>query len=272
MVLSISNLAATETALKVMAESVSNRLEVAKNLACSEETKGEVKKFRATLKKDFEDLERERKARTAEYEEPLKRFKALYDQYITAPYKAADVALKAKIDEVEAAQKAKKREAIETYATELLQMYALDWLDVNRIIPAVTLSTSEKSLKEAVKSVVEKIRSDVECIKATDDSEMFAEYMNCLDIGKAKITVLERQRAIEAAKKATVAYEEQEAIDKEAEKKIEQLAPPTVVPELEEKTYTMTFTVSGTIKQLRALKTFMTENNIEFKNGGNNNE
>ena len=59
----------------------------------------------------------------------------------------------------------------------------------------------------------------------------------------------------------------QEEIYKEAEKKIEQLAPPVEVEE--EKTYTMTFTVSGTIEQLKALKAFMISNNIDFINGGN---
>ena len=37
----------------------------------------------------------------------------------------------------------------------------------------------------------------------------------------------------------------------------------------EEKKYTMTFTVSGTMEQLKALKAFMIENNINFTNGGN---
>ena len=80
------------------------------------------------------------------------------------------------------------------------------------------------------------------------------------------MAVVERQHAIEAAEKAKTAYNQQEELDREAEKRIEQLAPPTVVQE--EKTYTMTFTVSGTLEQLKALKAFMIENNINFTNGG----
>ena len=238
-------------------------------MACTEETKQAVKKYRAELKKEFEELENERKEKTAEYEKPLEAFKAVYRDYIATPYKQADQALKTKIDEVETAQKDAKRKAIESYAKELIQAYALDWLDVSRVIPNVTLSASEKSLKKAVKDAADKIKQDIDCINSiSNNAEFMAEYMKCLSLAQAKMTVVERQHAIEQAEKATGAYQKQEEIYQEAEKKIDQLAPPEIVPEQEEKTYQMTFTVSGTIEQLKAIKAFMIENNINFTNGG----
>ena len=48
----------------------------------------------------------------------------------------------------------------------------------------------------------------------------------------------------------------------------EEEASPEETEKAVEKTYTMTFTVSGTIEQLKALKSFMLENCIKFTNGG----
>ncbi len=147
----------------------------------------------------------------------------------------------------------------------------MDWLDAGRIIPAITLSASEKSLKAAVKEKVDKIKADIDCIHLIDDSgEMFAEYINFLDLAMAKTTVERRKKTIEEAEKAKATYSQQEEVIQQAEEKVDMLAPPTVKEEKpeEEKKYTMTFTVTGTIQQLKAIKAFLIENNIEFKNGG----
>ena len=268
--ISITELSITEQSLQRSASQIEGRLSAALQMACTEETKAAVKKYRAELSKQFAEFEAERKEKTAEYEKPLKQFKELYDRYITKPFKNADTALKIKISEVENVQRAEKTAAVEDYAAELITAYSLSWLDVSRIMPNITLSASEKSLKKAVKDSADKIKSEVDCINAiSDNAELMAEYMKCLNLAQAKLTVVERQHAIEQAEKAKSAYIQQEEIYKEAEKKIEQLAPPEIVPEQEEKTYSMTFTVSGTIEQLKALKDFMIDNNIDFKNGGN---
>jgi hypothetical protein len=263
----ISELSVTKQNLQRIADDIKVKLEIAEKMACTEETKQAVKKYRADLKKEFEELETERKEKTREYEKPLEEFKSVYSRLISEPFKAADQVLKNKIDEVETAQKGAKREAVESYATELIQSYALDWLESSRIMPNVTLSVSEKSLKKEVKDKVEKIKSEVDCINAiSDNSELMAEYMKCLSLAQAKMTVVERQHTIEAAEKATAVYTQQEQIKQEVVERIEQLAPPVEVEEV--KTYTMTFTVNGTIEQLKALKAFMLENNITFANGG----
>lgn len=276
---SIQNVSETEKSLMAISAECADRLRLAENLACTEETKQTAKKLRAELNKEFSKYEAERKEKTAEYEKPLKQFRELYDRYITNPFRNADTALEIKISEVEDVQRAEKTAAVEDYAAELITMYSLNWLDVSRIMPNITLSASEKSLKTAVKEKLDKIKADVDCINLIDESgEMFSEYMNCLDLGQAKTRVIERQKAIEAAEKAKAAYEKQAEVQKEAENKVNMLAPPTeeeepapkeVTEKAVEKTYTMTFTVSGTMEQLKKLKAFMIENNINFSNGGN---
>ena len=269
-IISITELSVTEQALKQINAEQKQRLDGALQMACTEETKQAVKKYRTELKKTFEELEAERKEKTAEYEKPLKDFKAMYDEYISKPFKEADSALKQKIDEVEKVQKDAKREAVESYARELIQAYALTWLDVYQVMPNITLSASEKALKKQVKDTVDRIKSEVDCINAMpDSSELMAEYMNCLNLADAQMIVTQRKKAIEQAEQAKAAYKEQEEVKQEVTERIEQLTPPVEVEE--EKTYTMTFTVSGTIEQLKALKAFMINNNITFTNGGNNN-
>lgn len=266
-ILSIVNLPQTEQALKEISERCKDRLKLAEQMACTEETKQAAKKLRAEINKEFSEYEAERKKRTAEYEKPLKMFKNLYEQYIAEPFRNADIALKVKINDVETLQKEEKTLEVKEYADELKLAYALDWLETERIMPNVTLSASVKSLKTSVKERLDKIKSDVDCIGVIDNSgEMFAEYMNCLDLATAKMTVEKRKKAVEEAEKAKATYSQNEETNRQAEQKIEMLAPPTVVQE--EKTYTMTFTVSGTMEQLKALKAFLIENNIEFENGG----
>ena len=270
-IISITELSVTEQALKQINAEQKQRLDGALQMACTEETKQAVKKYRTELKKTFEELEAERKEKTAEYEKPLKDFKAMYDEYISKPFKEADSALKQKIDEVEKVQKDIKREAVENYARELIQAYALTWLDVYQVMPNITLSASEKALKKQVKDTVDRIKSEVDCINAMpDSSELMAEYMNCLNLADAQMIVTQRKKAIEQAEQAKAAYKEQEEVKQEVTERIEQLTPPVEVEE--EKTYTMTFTVSGTIEQLKALKAFMIANNINFTNGGNSND
>lgn len=273
-VISITELSTTEQSLQRIASQIEGRLSAALQMTCTEETKRAVKKYRAELSKQFAEFEAERKEKTAEYEKPLKEFKAMYDEYISTPFKKADQALKQKIEEVETVQKDAKREAVESYARELIQAYTLDWLDISRIMSNITLSASEKSLKKAVKDSADKIKADVDCINAiSDNAELMAEYMKCLNLAQAKLTVVERQHAIEAAEKAKAAYTQNEEVNRQAEEKVDMLAPPVIEEEKpKEKKYTMTFTVSGTIEQLKTLKSYMIENNIEFKNGGNNNE
>ena len=268
-VLSIVNLQQTEQTLKGISERCKDRLKLAESMACTEETKQAAKKLRAELNKEFSEYEAERKERSAEYEKPLKMFKDIYNQYIAEPFRNADIALKIKINDVETAQREEKALEVKEYADELKQAYSLDWLETERIMPSVTLSASAKSLKAAVKERLDKIKSDIDCIGVIDDSgEMFAEYMNCLDL--AAIAVEKRKKAVEEAEKAKAAYNQQETVNRQAEEKVNMLAPPTTTEEEkpEEKKYTMTFTVSGTMEQLKAIKAFLIENNIEFKNGG----
>ena len=279
--ISIYDLSVTEKNLQRIAEECREKIEAAKAMACTEETKQAVKKTRTELKKKFEEYETERKVRTAEYEKPLKDFKTLYDKYIKIPFTEADAALKRKIDDVEDIQKLEKANNVMVYAIELIKAYSLDWLgpDVMHIMPKINLTDSETKLQKQVTATLDRIKKDVDYInKLESKDEILAEYMESLDMTQALDTVERRKQAILKAQQTSQTYTEQENIKYEVEETVTQLAPPVVEEETPEENisempaFKMTFTVTGTMQQLKALKAFLIENNIEFKNGGNTNE
>ena len=277
-IISITDLSVTEQNLQKIARECADKIEIAKAMACTEDTKQAVKKTRTELKKKFEEYETERKERTAEYEKPLRDFKVLYDKYIKIPFTEADAVLKKKIDDVEDVQKAEKYDKVKAYAQELITAYCLNWLDVDRVIPKVTITKSQTALEKEIISVIDRIKNDVDSISQTNDGdEILAEYMNCLNLAQARMGVMQRKRDIEKAQQASQTYTEQENLKREIEENVTQLAPPVVEETPEENisempVFQMTFTVTGTLAQLRAIKAFLIENNIEFKNGGNKNE
>jgi len=275
-IISITDLSVTEQNLQKIARECADKIATAKAMACTEDTKQAVKKTRTELKKKFEEYETERKARTAEYEKPLKDFKALYDKYIKSPFAEADAALGKKISDVETAQKYEKYDNVKAYAVELITAYGLNWLDADVIMPNVTLSKTQTALEKEVKAVIERIKKDVDYINRLDTKdEVFAEYMENLDLTQTLDTVEKRKQAILKAQQTVQTYTEQESIKQEVEENVTQLAPPVVEEETPEENisempvFIMTFTVTGTLEQLRAVKAFLVENGIEFKNGGN---
>ena len=236
---------------------------VAVAMECSEENKQEVKKIRTALTKEFNALEESRKgvkkAILAEYE----AFEKVYKECVTLPYKAADEALRSKIEVVETEQKKSKYDEVERYAKELLIANGLNWLSSGRIMPKVTLTASEKALKEQVKQTVDNIALEVKVIG--EDIELLTEYQKSLNLAAAKITVIERHRAIEAAKQAAEQKAKHDEQFDKAEERAEMLMPPEV--EQEEQRVTTSFKVRGTMAQLKALKAFIVENNIEIIGG-----
>lgn len=277
--ISIHDLSVTEQNLQKIAAECADRINAAKAMACTEDTKQAVKKTRTELKKQFESYESERKTLTAEYEKPLKDFKALYDKYIKIPFAEADAALGKKISDVEMAQKSEKYDNVKAYAVELITAYGLNWLEADVIMPNVTLSKSQAAYEKEVKAVIERIKKDVDYINRLDaKDEVFAEYMGNLNLTQTLDAIERRKQAIIKAQQTVQTYTEQESIKQEVEENVTQLAPPVVEEETPEENisempvFTMTFTVTGTLEQLKAIKAFLVENNIDFRNGGKTNE
>lgn len=276
-IIEIKQLPIIEERLQTLKMEIEKKTDAALAMKCTEDTVKTVKKTRAELTKELNEYETRRKYVKAQIEAPYKAFNAIYEECVTVPFKNADKALKSKIDSVENGLKGQKKEKIRFYAEELKKAYALNWLDVERVIPNVTLSASETSLTSAVAEKMEKISMDCECISGLDNAdeaaELLAEYKKTLNLAQAKLTVQNRKKEIEKARSDAQKTAKQEEIKRKMEEKVEMLAPPAVKetsnePPVEEvKVYQMTFTVRGTKEQLKAIKSFIIDNNIEIIGG-----
>lgn len=253
---------------------VTAKVEQALSLVCTEDTVKDVKKVRSDLNKELKDYEDRRKAVKTAIMKPYNDFEEIYKDCISDTYKKADTELKGKIDSVENELKKKKRIEVLCYFAELCEANSLDFITFENANINVTLSASMKSLKEQAKAFVDKIVGDLNLIDTQEHKdEILYEYKQSLNVSNAITTVANRYKAIEEAKAREEERKAREQAEAEAVAKVEEVveavAPPTVEPIAppveEEKTYTLKFTVRGTMPQLKALKEFLNNGGYDYE-------
>lgn len=246
---------------------VTAKVEQALSLVCTEDTVKDVKKVRSELNKELKDYEERRKAVKKAIMTPYEQFEMVYKDCISDTYKKADTELKGKIDSVENELKEQKKAEVKGYFDELCESNSLDFITFENANINVTLSASMKSLKEQAKAFVDKIVDDLNLIDTQEHKDdILYEYKQSLNVSNAITTVANRYKAIEEAKAREQAEAETAA---KVESVVESAAPPTVEPIAppveEEKTYTLKFTVHGTMPQLKALKEFLNNGGYDYE-------
>lgn len=253
---------------------VTAKVEQALSLVCTEDTVKDVKKVRSDLNKELKDYEERRKAVKTAIMKPYNDFEEIYKDCISDTYKKADTELKGKIDSVENELKEQKKAEVKGYFDEYLTATGIDFVTFENANINVTLSASMKSLKEQAKAFVDKIVDDLNLIDTQENKdEIMYEYKQSLNVSNAITTVANRYKAIEEAKAREEERKAREQAEAEAVAKVEEVveavAPPTVEPIAppveEEKTYTLKFTVRGTMSQLKALKEFLTNGGYDYE-------
>lgn len=248
-----------EENLKAMSEIIDSKVENANKLVANEETKQELKNVRAELNKEFAELETQRKEIKNKVLKPYEDFENIYKEFISSKYKYADETLKAKIDSVENTLKEEKEDKVKSYFNELVAQKKIDFVNYEQLGIKVTLSTSEKSLKEQVKAYIDKVSSDLQTIWNLDNcNEVLVEYKKTLDLNQSIQEVAERHKELER-------IEETKSVEKTTEKpipKVEQLAKPK---EVDTKIYTFKLIVKGNREKLIALRNFLQEGGYEYE-------
>lgn len=249
---------------------VAAKVDFALRLVCTEDTVKDVKKVRSELNKELAEYEASRKAVKKAILTPYEQFEVVYKDCVSDTYKKADTELKRKIDSVENELKAQKAAEVKAYFDEYLQSKGIDFATFENAHINVTLSASMKSLKEQAKAFIDKIAGDLALIDTQEHKdEILYEYKQSLNVSNAITTVANRYKAIEAAKAAEEERKAREQAAAEAAAKVEAVAPPTVEPIAppveEEKTYTLKFTVRGTMPQLKALKEFLNNGGYDYE-------
>ena len=256
--------------LAAKSKEIDEKTAEALSMICTEETVKTVKALRASLTKDFAELEAQRKAVKDAIMAPYNTFEKCYVDLISSKFKSTDDKLKAKVVEVESGLKSEKEAEVKAYYDEYAASLHVSSYTYDRTGINVTLSASTKSLKEAAKAFADKIHGDLLLIGTQQyPAEIAIEYEKSLNVSDAIRLVLDRHLAIE---KAEAARAEAEAANKVEEARVEAveafLPPPMAAPEIApaipvrtEQMFTATFKVTGTKTQLIALREFM-------KNGG----
>lgn len=234
----------------------------ARAMVCTEQSRTAVKAMRADVRRDFDELENLRKAVKNAVLEPYNEFEKLYRQYVTDPHKSLDNELRDKIVAVEDGLKNEKYDKMRMYFNELVIAEGIEGIaDFADVQLNITLSASEKSLRDTVKRFVEKLKSDLQLIQSLEDSaELLVEYRhNGFDANTAVFVVNERHRRIREISGAEAVCVEAATVE---EPKVDPLPRPVVT---DEKQYTVAFKVTATKEKLRELKTYLNNGGYTYE-------
>lgn len=277
----VTQLPVIEEELRALKESVDKRVGEALALVCTEDTLQAVKAERTALRKDFDELEAQRKAVKTAVLGPYERFEGIYRECVSDAYKKADAALKGKIDETEEAIKRRCDEGLREYFAELCEVNHLDWLEYERAGIKVDMASAKAKtptkLRKQLAEFVAYVNDSVNLIAGMDDAEeIMVEFRRSLDVGQAIGTVQDRHRRIEAERAEKEARDAARAAEAEAVAQVIRVQKsytprPVEAPAPQEKDPNevisrCTFTaINATRAQLRRVKDFLKMEGIQYE-------
>ena len=232
--IAVTQLPVIEERLREVKATVEAAVAEAKSLVATEDTIQAVKTRRAELNKQFEALEKQRKAVKEQIMAPYNQFEKVYKECISGPFTDADKSLKATVDSFQNEVKEKTLQKLKDYYAELCAAERIDWLPFMRAMEIgnikVGMTDAKKSnpqaLKDKLANVVATVAVAISDIQKMDDSaEIMAEYKITLDVGKAVANVQERKRKVQEEKEAAEKRKEWEQKRQEAIAKVEAAVP-----------------------------------------------
>lgn len=218
--------------------------------------KSEVNRFKSKIS-DF------RKEITKKYNEPLQKFidtAKMTESILTDTYNT----INEQVNIYEEEQLAIKVNEVKMYCEELLKKESIDFVDYSQTNINVTLSASMKSLKEKVKSFVERTVSDIKLINTQEYvDEMMIEYKKDLNVSRAITEVNNRHVELEKVEKQREEKREEKLNDEVMLNKIESLSAPKVKEK--EVICETTFTVRHTEQKMKELKEFLDNGGYDYE-------
>ncbi len=233
------------------------------SMECTTGTYKKIKEERAKITKQYEELETGRKAIKKAILQPYSDFESVYKKCVSDNYNSFKIKVDEKINAVEHTLLESKAKNVIDFFNEYAQACQIDFLTFEMTNIRINLTTTEKKLKEQAKEFVDNVVNDTALIKLQTPEqvpEIMFEYEKSLDVyGAITIVASRRQGLSEMQIKASksIEYEPKEEIATENNNEV--LDAPT-----EETTHQMSFTVRGTMEQLKSLKNYIIENNIEI--------
>ena len=265
----------------------------------TEDTVVAIKDKRAELNKMFAAFEERRKEVKKAVLAPYDAFEEAFKECITVPFKGADAELKSRIVFVENGVKDGKRAEVAAYFAEYAESLDIDFVTFEDMNLKVNLSDSKKKLQAAAKAFLDGIESGMKMIATFQEhsDEIMAEFKrNGYDASAAVVTISNRHKAIEREQAIAEERKQREAERAAHEARLQAemdaqaaampqnepiSAPVSVVAPTEQKPvedgngvsaeftapqdeFAMTFTVTGTLDELRAVKKFLIDGGYKY--------
>jgi len=253
--------------LDEIAEEVRNELAKAdlKNLVVSEGNLQFAKNLRAKYNKSFAEFEEARKLIKKAVNDPYDQFEKAYKDKLANQFKDADLVLKTAIDEIESGLKTEKKAEIKRYFDNAVSALGLDFVNFDQVGLNVTLTATEKSLKEQVDKFVEKVVSDLELISTQEHQErIIVRYKQNLNVSQSITSVVNEVKQEEALKQRAEEKKQPEVV-----KPVENLFQTEVDPfekmVVTDDRFAVNLQVKVTAKTFEYLKKFMSDWNIGYE-------
>lgn len=258
--------------LELISERIKEMTAYVLSLECNENTYKEIKKLRAEMNKQYEDLDKIRKDVKKAILAPYEEFEQKFNSLVRDVYKPAEMKISEKVSVVENELKQKKVDEITDFFDEYSKSKGIDFVAFGSLSLKIGLSTSVNKMKEAIRTAIDKIVNDLILIDTQEHSaEILVEYKKSLDVSNAILVVKDRHQAIETEQQRVIQTkaEQKEVAETVAkvESAIEEFSAPTVEETSEplEYTYKTAFKVIGTLKQMKALKKFLEEGGYKYE-------
>lgn len=268
--------------LEEIGKVVDNALVGIEDMVCDEDNKKEVKKRKQEItafKNMMEDRRKQIKSQVmAKYDE----FNKKYEEEVKSKLINAENILTERYTAIEEQQKFEKKMELVEFAQRHFEANNIqDLVKFEDIGLNITLSASEKSLKEKVLEFCNKIQGDLNLIELEEyKDEIMVEYKNNptnrLNFITSKMAVVLRhkqleeqiQRGKELTQKTIESLERSKAVEAVIEEIEEEIIAPveieTTTLEDEEETYIIQFTVRGTKSKLKELKEFLQNGGYDY--------
>ncbi len=238
-------------------------------LIVTEQSRKSIKQTRADLNNQFKYIESQRKAIERAYNKPLENFKEKYKKLIASPFKDADVLLKNKVFIVEDKLKKYKADTLKKYFIEICDSKDIDFLKFEDLEINITLTGTETSFKKQILSKVEAIEKNISLIFSFPESDDFKtdvliEYKKNRDLTNSVNSVQSRNAEKKRLQEIEKQKEEKPTPSIEKETIVETKILKAPVLDIKEDVLQASFTVEGTLNQLKDLKKYLKSKNIKI--------
>lgn len=238
------------------------------NIVWTEDTLTDAKEEKANVNKFKDKVAEFRKNIIAEYKKPIEVFETTAkdtEKLLAETYDTINIQVK----KYEEEKKEQIYQLCVDYFNEQAISKNIDFATFDQMNVNITLGMATKTgdltkkTKEDIEAFVERIEKDIELINAGEYvNETLVEYKQTLNASQSILDVKRRMQQIEEEKAKQEEINKQKEIENETIKKVDETLS---APKEEEKTYSVTFKVWGTIEELKRMKEYLVNGGYKYE-------